>query len=69
MGLTWKDVDLEAGILYVRQTRVMGETEIETGPPKIENSRREIQMPPTLIAALQEHKAAQTQEKARIGTI
>ncbi len=68
MGLTWKDVDFTTGILYVRQTRVMGENEIETGLPKTKNSRREIQLPPSLIAALQDHRQAQLAEQAHAGS-
>ncbi|PJI53816.1 hypothetical protein CTI14_23095 [Methylobacterium radiotolerans] len=68
MGLTWKDVDFNSGILYVRQTRVMGENEVETGLPKTKNSRREIQMPPSLIAALQDHRQTQLAEQAQAGS-
>lgn len=68
MGLTWKDVDLSSGVLYVRQTRVMGVKGIETGSPKTVNSQREIQMPASLIAVLQAHRIKQAKERAEAGT-
>ncbi|GGM02478.1 tyrosine-type recombinase/integrase [Deinococcus aerophilus] len=68
MGLTWPDVDLERSVLHVRQTRVMGLEEIETGDPKTTNSRRDIHLPPSLVAVLQDHRAAQEKERQTAGS-
>lgn len=63
MGLTWQDVDFERGVLRVRQTRVMGLDEIETGDPKTTDSRRDIHLPASLVAVLLDHRAAQDRER------
>ncbi|GGO28464.1 tyrosine-type recombinase/integrase [Deinococcus humi] len=68
MGLTWHDVDLERGVLRVRQTRVMGLEEIETGDPKTVNSRRDIHLPASLVAVLQDHRTAQEKERQAAGS-
>lgn len=68
MGLTWQDVDLERGVLRVRQTRVMGLEEIETGNPKTTNSRRDVHLPASLVAVLLDHRAAQDKERYAAGT-
>ncbi len=68
MGLTWADVDLDRRILRVRQTRVMGEEEIETGDPKTVNSRRDIHLPGSLVVVLREHLKAQEAARAKAGS-
>lgn len=68
MGLTWPDVDLERGVLRVRQTRVMGLEEIETGDPKTTNSRRDIHIPSSLVAVLQDHQVAQERDRQAAGS-
>jgi len=73
MGLTWEDLDLDRGVLRVRQARVMGVDGIETGSPKTVNSRRDVHLPRSLVAALREHREAQDRERleagrARVGT-
>jgi len=68
MGLTWNDLDFKRGVLHVRQTRVMGVDEIETNDPKTTNSRRDIHMPPSLLAVLRAHRAAQDVERLAIGS-
>jgi len=67
MGLTWEDVDLERGVLRVRQARVMGVEGIETGGPKTVNSRRDVHLPPSLVAVLRDHRAAQEREQQEAG--
>jgi integrase len=58
LGLRWQDVDLDAGLLYVRQVRKQRETAL-FGLPKTERSRRVVDLAPGLIDALREHKNRQ----------
>jgi len=58
LGLRWQDVDLDAGVLYVRQTRKQGES-VPYGLPKTERSRRVVDLSPGLVEALREHKNKQ----------
>jgi integrase len=52
IAMRWKDVDLAHGIVNVRYTLDRG----ELLPPKTDNARRRIPIPPELIRALTEHK-------------
>jgi integrase len=56
LGLRWEDLDLEAGILHVRQavSRLGGVTRIV--PPKTQRSRRQIQVPDSAVAVLSAHR-------------
>ncbi|WP_083865722.1 hypothetical protein [Deinococcus peraridilitoris] len=56
MGLTWADLDLDGGVLKVRQARVMGVEGFETNDPKTANSRRDIHLPTSLVAVLRAHR-------------
>jgi len=67
MGLRWSDVNLEVGVLRVRQTRVMGREGIETGTPKTLNSTRDVHLPPSLVAVLAAHREQQNRERAEAG--
>lgn len=67
MGLTWEDLDLSGGVLRVRQARVMGVDGIETGDPKTVNSRRDVHLPPSLVAVLRAHREAQEKERLAAG--
>lgn len=67
MGLTWKDVDLERGVLHIRQTRVEGVNGVEVDVPKTVNSRRDIPMPESLVRVLREYRVRQDAERAVAG--
>lgn len=69
MGLTWADVDLDRNVLHIRQTRVMGVDVIETSDPKTLNSRRDIHMPPSLVAVLKTHRERQAVERLALGAL
>lgn len=56
-GLRWRDVDLEAGTLRVRETRVSVAYKVHEGDPKSEASRRPIPLFPETVAALKAWKA------------
>jgi integrase len=66
-GLRWQDLDLEAGTLSVSgQLQQLGGRMV-TAPPKSEAGRRVIALDATTIAALREHRARQSAERAAAG--
>jgi integrase len=77
LGLRWRDVNLEAGVVHVRQTLVRvgnhdapasdRKTRLIFQEPKTEQSRRTIPIPAAIIDQLKRHKARQAQEKFLMG--
>jgi len=75
LGLRWQDLDLDAGVLHVRQTLVRvcnhdegdRKTRLIFQEPKTEQSRRAIPVPSDIIDALRRHKAQQAQERLLMG--
>lgn len=69
LGLRWEDVDLDQGIVHVRQTlmRITGKG-IVFGTPKSEKSRRSIPLPASLLAGLKAHKAEQNARRLELGS-
>ncbi len=68
LGLMWKDVDLEAGTIFVRHAlqRVKGALcVIET---KTRRSRRQINLPQMLVSALYAHRERQILEREMAGS-
>ena len=67
LGLRWRDVDLDARVLQVRQTvgALRGKAEIK--PPKTKSSRREVPLPPPVVALLKEHKRWQNERRLALG--
>ena len=57
LGLTWSDVDLENGLLAVRQTVVPAEGGLLIKPrPKTKRSQRLVKIGPALVYILKEHR-------------
>ena len=75
LGLRWQDVDLETGVLHVRQILERVPNPQGTGKktvlvfldPKTEHSRRTVALPAECIIALRQHRARQAEEKLRLG--
>jgi integrase len=67
LGLQWRDVDLDAGLIEVRSSlqRVGGELRAVT--PKTRSSRRTVPLIGLCGEALDEHRAAQNAERAAAG--
>ncbi len=67
LGLSWADVDLDAGSLRVRFAlqRIDGKLTLKT--PKTEKSRRTLTMPASLASALREHRVRQLEERLIAG--
>jgi integrase len=68
LGLRWEDLDLDAGVLHVRQQlqRVKGQGLVATSP-KSEKGKRWMNLPPTLLAALKAHRKAQNEARLLAG--
>lgn len=69
LGLTWDQVDLETGVLRVRQalSRQKGEG-LVLGPVKSRAGRRVLPIPKALLAELKAHRKAQNAERLAAGT-
>ncbi|AKX94603.1 putative prophage phiRv2 integrase [Moorella thermoacetica] len=67
LGLRWQDLDLQKGILQVRQSLIRTREGLKFEEPKTEKSRRQIPLPPSVVAALKRHKAWVNQNKLILG--
>ena len=68
-GLTWDDVDLEAGRLHVRHTLTRVGKAWELSEPKTDRSRRALELPAVAQTALQEHRVRQWEERLKAGPL
>ena len=67
LGLRWGHIDLEAGVLSVRQTLERAGSAPRFGEPKTARSRRTITMPGIVAAALRRHRTRQLEERLAAG--
>ncbi|WP_127580975.1 site-specific integrase [Paenibacillus koleovorans] len=65
LGLRWKDVDLQAGRISVRQAYTKGESGHEMSDTKTEKSVRSIALFPETVEFLKQHKANQNEHHMR----
>jgi integrase len=68
LGLRWRDVDLDAGVLRVRMQLKREEGEWVWKEPKTRRSRRQIALSAPVIAVLQRHRLRQEAERVTAGT-
>ena len=68
LGLRWEDVDLDEGLLHVRQqlTRQKGKGLVASSP-KSEAGKRTLVLPATLLAQLKAHRKAQNEARLAAG--
>ena len=66
-ALRWEDIDLEAGVLTVRRSRVVVGGRVVEQEPKTKRSRRTIAMPPVLVDALRAWAVKQKRERLALG--
>lgn len=68
LGLRWEDVDLDAGVLYVRQTlqRLPGRS-LEFRRPKTTSSNRSVALSPATVSRLRRHRQNQLEHRLRLG--
>ena len=69
LGLTWNDVDLDAGLLWVRRQLVRTSKGLEWGPPKSRSGVRAVPIPPVVVAELRAHKTAQKRARLTAGPL
>ncbi|WP_103546032.1 site-specific integrase [Streptomyces sp. SM1] len=67
LGLTWSDLDLNAGTLRVRRNVQRIRRELIFGTPKTMRSVRTVSLPRRCVQALTEHRAAQDRERKIAG--
>lgn len=67
LGLRWSDVDLEAGSVTIRSTRVRFGTTITTSTPKTARGNRTIAIGPTVVSGLKAWRKAQTADRLLMG--
>ena len=67
-GLRWVDVDLDAARLSPRRPRVVVNYVVHESEPKTRMGKRSLALDPATLAALQEHKARQDQDRAEVGS-
>lgn len=63
LGLRWRDIDLDSGVLEVRQTLQRVGGELRFLPPKTRRSRRTVPLPAICVEALRAHQDAQADER------
>jgi integrase len=66
-GLRWPDVDLNAGGLAVRRSRVSVAHAVHESDPKTRSSRRTISLDARLVAVLRTHRRRQLEERLAWG--
>ena len=69
LGLTWEDIDLEAGTVSVRQALHYARGAFHLVEPKTPRSRRTIALPAVAVAALRRHRARHAEERLAAGSL
>lgn len=67
LGLAWRDVDLEAGLLQVRQTVISVNFKVIVSTPKTAAGRRAVAIDPATVELLREHRLRQLRERHLLG--
>lgn len=67
LGLTWPDLDLDAGTVTVRRTLTRRNGVFEFVEPKTKRSSRTVPLPAGAIATMRAHRARQHQERLASG--
>ncbi len=69
LGLEWKDIDFDEGLVHIRRTSnyVAGEG-MYTDTTKTKKSQRVIKLPPVMLDLLKEYKAEQHDQSVEIGS-
>jgi len=67
LGLRWRDTDLKAGTITVRQARVLASYEVVIEPPKSARGERTLPLDGAVVTALKALKARQAAERLAAG--
>jgi integrase len=68
MGLKWADIDFKKGVVKIQRARTTDDGQVVETGTKTFSSRRELQLPPSLIKALEMHRENQHLERRRTGS-
>ena len=69
LGLTWDDVDLDAGTLTVRHSLQRHDREYRLVEPKTLRSRRTGGLPAQIVQTLRRHRTRQREDRLRAGPV
>ena len=69
LGLRWEDVDLDAGIIHINRALQRVEGKLVLVEPKSKSSRRTVKLGAIAAQTLREHRALQTKERLRLGSM
>lgn len=67
LGLSWDDVDLDAGLLRVRRQLKKEGSRVVLGEVKTAGSRRAVNLPAPVVTLLRVHRARQAEERLALG--
>lgn len=67
LGVRWKDVDLDRASVQVRGTMQATKDGLRFAETKTRSSRRPVMLPARTVEALRRHRAAQAEERLRMG--
>ena len=67
LGLAWRDVDLDQGVLQVRQALQRAGGQLRLGPVKSDGSARFVAIPAPCVTALRDRRDSQSEERWRSG--
>jgi integrase len=67
LALRWSDIDLDTGVIRVRNALHRTTGGLEIGPVKTDGSARTVALPPPCSEALRDHRAHQEAERAAAG--
>jgi len=70
-GVSWTDIDVDAGVVHVRRSLkwLAGGSHVVDERLKTSRSRRSLDAPPQLVKALRQHHARQSEEKLESGPL
>lgn len=68
LGLRWSDVDLDGGLVNVRQIRTVARYQVLTLTPKTDKGTRAVALDGQTVAELRAYRLAQVEERLRFGS-
>ncbi|MGE5703305.1 MAG: site-specific integrase [Clostridia bacterium] len=69
LGLEWKHMDLEGGIIEVKQSMSYVDGEHILKEPKTKNAQRKVSLPPSIIADLKAYKIQKSKQRLELGDL
>ena len=67
MGLQWKDINLDDGMIHISRSLVRNKSEWRFDEPKTAKSRRTVKLAPTVVKSLRAYRSKQAAERLRAG--